>query len=124
MRKAGIHRQQVEATLHFPWEDPIDETFIYQNRLAKRLNSRNIQIDLDVSAKAWLANEGYDPVFGARPLKRVIQNAIQNPIAEMLLSGDIDDNDKVHITAGSDGLIVGDRVGTSGVTPPEDVVVH
>ena len=97
---------------------------IQLNRLAKRLNSRNIQIDLDVSAKAWLANEGYDPVFGARPLKRVIQNAIQNPIAEMLLSGDIDDNDKVHITAGSDGLIVGDRVGTSGMTPPEDVVVH
>ncbi len=97
---------------------------IQLNRLAKRLNSRNIQIDLDVSAKAWLANEGYDPVFGARPLKRVIQNAIQNPIAEMLLSGDIDDNDTVHITAGSDGLIVGDRVGSSGVTPPEDVVVH
>ena len=97
---------------------------IQLNRLAKRLNSRNIQIDLDVSAKAWLANEGYDPVFGARPLKRVIQNAIQNPIAEMLLSGDIDDNDTVHITAGSDGLIVGDRVGKSGMTPPEDVVVH
>ena len=97
---------------------------IQLNRLAKRLNSRNIQIDLDVSAKAWLANEGYDPVFGARPLKRVIQNAIQNPIAEMLLSGDIDDNDTVHITAGSDGLIVGDRVGLSGMTPPEDVVVH
>ena len=97
---------------------------IQLNRLAKRLNSRNIQIDLDVSAKAWLANEGYDPVFGARPLKRVIQNAIQNPIAEMLLSGDIGDNDTVHITAGSDGLIVGDRVGSSGMTPPEDVVVH
>ena len=97
---------------------------IQLNRLAKRLNSRNIQIDLDVSAKAWLANEGYDPVFGARPLKRVIQNAIQNPIAEMLLSGDIDDNDTVHVTAGSDGLIVGDRVGSSGMTPPEDVVVH
>ena len=97
---------------------------IQLNRLAKRLNSRNIQIDLDLSAKAWLANEGYDPVFGARPLKRVIQNAIQNPIAEMLLSGDIDDNDTVHITAGSDGLIVGDRVGSSGMTPPEDVVVH
>ena len=54
----------------------------------------------------------------------VIQNAIQNPIAEMLLSGDIDDNDTVHVTAGSDGLIVGDRVGTSGISPHEDVVVH
>ena len=97
---------------------------IQLKRLAKRLNSRNIKIDLDARAKAWLANEGYDPVFGARPLKRVIQNAIQNPIAEMLLSGDIDDNDSVQITVGPDGLIVGDRVGTSGVSPPEDVVVH
>ena len=97
---------------------------IQLNILAKRLNSRNIQIDFDESAKAWLANEGYDPVFGARPLKRVIQNAIQNPIAEMLLSGDIDDNDTVHVTAGSDGLIVGDRVGKSGMMPPDDVVVH
>ena len=97
---------------------------IQLKRLAKRLNSRNIQIDLDMRAKAWLANEGYDPVFGARPLKRVIQNAIQNPIAEMLLSGDIDDNGSVQITVGPDGLIVGDRVGTSGVSPPEDVVVH
>ena len=97
---------------------------IQLKRLAKRLNSRNIKIDLDMRAKAWLANEGYDPVFGARPLKRVIQNAIQNPIAEMLLSGDIDDNDSVQITVGPDGLIVGDRVGTSGVSPPEDVVVH
>ena len=97
---------------------------IQLKRLAKRLNSRNIQIDLDMRAKAWLANEGYDPVFGARPLKRVIQNAIQNPIAEMLLSGDIDDNDSVQITVGPDGLIVGDRVGTSGVSPPEEVVVH
>ena len=97
---------------------------IQLNKLAKRLNARNIKIDLDSSSKAWLANEGYDPVFGARPLKRVIQNAIQNPIAEMLLSGDIDDNDTVHVTVGSDGLIVGDRVGTSGVSPPEDVVVH
>ena len=97
---------------------------IQLKRLAKRLSSRNIQIDLDMRAKAWLANEGYDPVFGARPLKRVIQNAIQNPIAEMLLSGDIDDNDSVQITVGPDGLIVGDRVGTSGVSPPEDVVVH
>ncbi len=91
---------------------------IQLTKLSKRLASRNIQIDLDVGAKAWLANEGYDPVFGARPLKRVIQNAIQNPIAEMLLSGDIDDNDTVYIAAGSDGLIVGDRIGTSGVSPP------
>ena len=97
---------------------------IQLSRLARRLNSRNIKIELDQSAKFWLANEGYDPVFGARPLKRVIQNAIQNPIAEMLLSGDIDDNDIINVTAGADGLIVGDRLGKSGISPPEDIVVH
>ena len=97
---------------------------IQLSRLARRLNSRNIKIELDQSAKSWLANEGYDPVFGARPLKRVIQNAIQNPIAEMLLSGDIDDNDIINVTAGADGLIVGDRLGKSGISPPEDIVVH
>ncbi len=97
---------------------------IQLSRLARRLNSRSIKIELDQSAKFWLANEGYDPVFGARPLKRVIQNAIQNPIAEMLLSGDINDNDIVNVTAGADGLIVGDRLGKSGISPPEDIVVH
>ena len=97
---------------------------IQLSRLARRLNSRNIKIELDQSAKSWLANEGYDPVFGARPLKRVIQNAIQNPIAEMLLSGDIDDNDIINVSAGADGLIVGDRLGKSGISPPEDIVVH
>ena len=97
---------------------------IQLSRLARRLNSRSIKIELDQSAKSWLANEGYDPVFGARPLKRVIQNAIQNPIAEMLLSGDIDDNDIINVSAGADGLIVGDRLGKSGISPPEDIVVH
>ena len=97
---------------------------IQLSRLARRLNSRNIKIELDQSAKSWLANEGYDPVFGARPLKRVIQNAIQNPIAEMLLSGDIDDNDIINVSAGADGLIVGDRLGKSGISPPEDIIVH
>ena len=97
---------------------------IQLSRLARRLNTRNIKIELDQSSKSWLANEGYDPVFGARPLKRVIQNAIQNPIAEMLLSGDIDDNDIINVTAGADGLIVGDRLGKSGISPPEDIVVH
>ena len=97
---------------------------IQLSRLARRLNPRNIKIELDQSAKSWLANEGYDPVFGARPLKRVIQNAIQNPIAEMLLSGDIDDNDIINVSAGADGLIVGDRLGKSGISPPEDIVVH
>ncbi|MBT7447331.1 MAG: ATP-dependent chaperone ClpB, partial [Tateyamaria sp.] len=62
---------------------------IQLNLLLKRLAARNIGLSLDVEARHWLANEGYDPVFGARPLKRVIQNALQNVLAEMLLAGDV-----------------------------------
>jgi ATP-dependent Clp protease ATP-binding subunit ClpB len=92
--------------------------------LAKRLAGRGITIDLDEGAKTWLADEGYDPVFGARPLKRVIQRALQDQLAEMLLSGDIVDGDTITITAGADGLLVGDRISASNRTPPDNAVVH
>ncbi|MEM9971503.1 MAG: AAA family ATPase, partial [Pseudomonadota bacterium] len=93
-------------------------------RLLKRLVSRNITLSLDDGARKWLADEGYDPVFGARPLKRVIQRALQDQLAEMLLGGDIADGDTVSVTAGADGLIVGDRVSQSRRAPPSDAVVH
>ena len=93
-------------------------------RLATRLAPRNITLELDQPAKTWLADEGYDPVFGARPLKRVIQSALQNQLAEMLLAGEIDEGDTLPVSAGTEGLIVGDRVSTSNRLPPEDVVVH
>ncbi|MCF3595308.1 ATP-dependent chaperone ClpB [Rhodobacteraceae bacterium LMO-12] len=93
-------------------------------RLAKRLAARKIGIELDESAKKWLADEGYDPVFGARPLKRVIQRALQDPLAEALLAGDILDGSTIEVSAGPEGLIIGDRVGSSNRTPPEDAVVH
>ena len=93
-------------------------------RLKKRLASRKIEIALDADARKWLADEGYDPVFGARPLKRVIQRALQNPLAEMLLGGDIMDGDTVPVSAGADGLIIGDRVGASNRPKPDDAVVH
>ncbi|MGB3250402.1 MAG: ATP-dependent chaperone ClpB, partial [Tabrizicola sp.] len=60
---------------------------IQLHRLEQRLAARKITLDLDATAKAWLADEGYDPVFGARPLKRVIQRQLQDPLAEMLLAG-------------------------------------
>ena len=97
---------------------------IQLERLAKRLGRRNIGLELDDSARKWLADEGYDPVFGARPLKRVIQRALQDQLAEMLLAGDVMDGDKISITAGADGLIIGDRVAHSNRQPPEDAVVH
>ncbi|WP_171127152.1 MULTISPECIES: ATP-dependent chaperone ClpB [unclassified Ruegeria] len=97
---------------------------IQMARLQKRLAARKIELALDDGAKEWLANEGYDPVFGARPLKRVIQRALQNPLAEALLAGEIKDGETVPVTAGSDGLIIGDRLGTSERPRPDDAVVH
>ncbi|MGR3434095.1 MAG: ATP-dependent chaperone ClpB, partial [Shimia sp.] len=93
-------------------------------RLARRLADRKITLDLDEGAKRWLADEGYDPVFGARPLKRVIQRALQDQLAEMLLAGDVKDGEAITVSAGSDGLIVGDRLAASSRTPPSDAVVH
>ncbi|GFE49055.1 chaperone protein ClpB [Roseobacter cerasinus] len=97
---------------------------IQMARLLKRLAGRKIMLDLDAGARKWLADEGYDPVFGARPLKRVIQRALQDPLAEMLLAGDVKDGDSVTVTAGSEGLIIGDRVAASNRPKPDDAVVH
>ncbi|CUH79945.1 ATP-dependent chaperone ClpB [Tropicibacter naphthalenivorans] len=93
-------------------------------RLLKRLAARKIQLSLDEGAKQWLADEGYDPVFGARPLKRVIQTALQNPLAERLLAGDIKDGDVVTVSAGAEGLLIGDKVGATNRPKPDDAVVH
>jgi ATP-dependent Clp protease ATP-binding subunit ClpB len=93
-------------------------------RLRKRLAGRKIGLELDSDALTWLADEGYDPVFGARPLKRVIQRALQNPLAEMLLAGEVKDGDTIPVSAGAEGLIIGDRVGSTDRPRPDDAVVH
>ncbi|MEC7762775.1 MAG: ATP-dependent chaperone ClpB [Pseudomonadota bacterium] len=92
--------------------------------LAKRLAKRNITLTLDDDARKWLGDQGYDPVYGARPLKRVIQKALQDPLAEMILAGDVLDGATIPVTAGADGLIIGDRVGNSQNPKPNDAVVH
>ena len=97
---------------------------IQLQRLGARLAERKITLDLDEGAMTWLADEGYDPVFGARPLKRVIQRSLQDQLAEMILAGEVKDGETLHISAGSEGLIVGDRVSASNRQPPEDAVVH
>jgi len=97
---------------------------IQLERLTRRLARRNIALELDDGARKWLADEGYDPVFGARPLKRVIQRALQDQLAEMILAGDVMDGDTIPVSAGVDGLIIGDRVASSNQHPPEDAVVH
>ena len=93
-------------------------------RLQKRLSGRKIELVLDQDARTWLADAGYDPVFGARPLKRVIQRALQDPLAEMLLAGEVKDGDTLPITASADGLIIGDRLGTSDRDTPDQAVIH
>ncbi|HFQ15757.1 MAG TPA: ATP-dependent chaperone ClpB, partial [Rhodobacteraceae bacterium] len=79
--------------------------------LVKRLARRNIGLEMDEAARKWLADRGYDPVFGARPLKRVIQHELQDRLAELLLAGDVMDGDIVSVTADEDGLIITSRRG-------------
>ena len=64
-----------------------------------------ITVVLSPAARDWLADKGWDPAYGARPLKRVIQKSVQDPLAELILSGRIKDGDRVEITAGKQGLI-------------------
>jgi ATP-dependent Clp protease ATP-binding subunit ClpB len=72
---------------------------IQLKRLEALLASRDIKISLDEGARAWVANRGYDPMYGARPLKRVIQKELQDPLARLILSGSIKDGETVLVTA-------------------------
>jgi ATP-dependent Clp protease ATP-binding subunit ClpB len=74
-------------------------------RLQKLLAERKITIDLDDKARTWLANRGYDPAYGARPLKRVIQRHVQDPLAEQILAGRVKDGDTVRLSV-RDGELV------------------
>jgi ATP-dependent Clp protease ATP-binding subunit ClpB len=73
-------------------------------RLQKLLDDRHITISLTEEARMWLGDKGYDPAYGARPLKRVIQKYVQDPLADLILAGDVKDGDTVKVTAGPDGL--------------------
>ncbi|OOY04189.1 ATP-dependent chaperone ClpB [Thioclava sp. F28-4] len=95
---------------------------IQLKRLEKRLAQRKITLELDESAHKWLADAGYDPVYGARPLKRVIQRSLQDPLAEAILGGEIMDGATVEVTAGPNGLIVGGHSAPLGGTKPADGV--
>jgi ATP-dependent Clp protease ATP-binding subunit ClpB len=75
-------------------------------RLQKLLADRKIKIDLDENAKTWLANRGYDPAYGARPLKRVIQRHVQDPLAEQILAGGVKDGDTVHVSVRDGDLTI------------------
>ncbi|KQO56245.1 MULTISPECIES: ATP-dependent chaperone ClpB [unclassified Methylobacterium] len=83
---------------------------IQLGRLQKLLDERKITIDVEPDARDWLADKGYDPAYGARPLKRVIQKAVQDRLAEQLLSGSIHDGESVPVRLGPLGLTVGDTL--------------
>ena len=74
--------------------------------LRRLLEDRKITLELDDAARDWLGNEGYDPVYGARPLKRVIQRSLQNELAELILKGEIKDGDTVQVSTSALGLVI------------------
>ena len=80
---------------------------VQMQKLLKLLADRKIELKLDGKAMQWLANRGYDPVYGARPLKRVIQRSLQNPLATQLLEGRIHDGDTVEVGVENGELTVG-----------------
>jgi ATP-dependent Clp protease ATP-binding subunit ClpB len=136
----AAHEQVMDAVrAHFRPEflNRLDETIIFDRlaradmdaivdiqmaRLLKRLLARKITLDMDDAARTWLANKGYDPVYGARPLKRVIQRYVQDPLAQMLLSGDVLDGATIPVTAGPDGLILNGQIARDDDAPRMKVV--
>ncbi|MCW4116629.1 ATP-dependent chaperone ClpB [Aurantimonas sp. MSK8Z-1] len=90
---------------------------IQMQRLEKLLEDRKIVLELDETAREWLAAKGYDPAYGARPLKRVIQREVQDPLAEKILLGEVRDESRVKISGGTDRLnfyVVGSKAGAEG----------
>ncbi|HEY7764175.1 MAG TPA: ATP-dependent chaperone ClpB [Aestuariivirgaceae bacterium] len=79
---------------------------IQLERLRRLLADRKITIVLDKAAREWLAEKGYDPAYGARPLKRVIQKHLQDPLAEKILSGDIADGETVQVSSNGQALLI------------------
>ncbi len=82
---------------------------IQMQRLQRLLEDRKITIELDAAARRWLAEKGYDPAYGARPLKRTIQKNVQDPLAERILAGEVHDGEVVRIGAANGALTIGDE---------------
>ena len=79
---------------------------IQLGHLRRLLADRHMNLELDAAARAWLANADYDPAYGARPLKRVIQRTLQNPLAGLILEGKVQEGETIRVTAGEDGLTI------------------
>lgn len=96
-------------------------------RLEKLLEDRKITLSLEPRARAWLADKGYDPAYGARPLKRVIQKSVQDPLAEMILAGEVGDGETIKLSADRGVFTVAGKPITSGETIAETeagTIVH
>ncbi|HEU0161506.1 MAG TPA: hypothetical protein VFQ69_03795, partial [Rhizomicrobium sp.] len=98
-------------------------------RLDRLLADRKITVTLDDKARTWLGNAGYDPVYGARPLKRVIQRRLQDPLAQLILEGRIGDGDAVTVSASATGLTLNGQEFTAGEdeladTPPPGTALN
>jgi ATP-dependent Clp protease ATP-binding subunit ClpC len=72
--------------------------------LQERLKEHNLSIELTDKAKSWLAREGYDPIYGARPLRRVIERHVENPLSSKLLRGELEEGETIKVDLGKDGL--------------------
>ena len=79
---------------------------IQLKRVQKLLADRKITLDLSDAALRWLGRVGYDPVYGARPLKRAVQRYVQDPLAEMLLAGEVPDGSTVRVEEGDGELAI------------------
>ena len=79
---------------------------IFLKDVSRRLKEKNIEIEVTDAAKTIMANEGYDVVYGARPLKRYIQNTLENRLARMIIRGDINYGSKVRIDGGGDEITI------------------
>ncbi|MDH3739433.1 MAG: AAA family ATPase, partial [Alphaproteobacteria bacterium] len=117
----GLVMAEVSAAFRPEFLNRLDETLLFHRltraqmggivdiqleRLSELLTDRNVTLELDMAAREWLANAGYDPTFGARPLKRVIQRYLQNQLASQLLEGRITEGDTVLVSSDADGLVI------------------
>ena len=89
--------------------EPLDHTQLRKvakiqlHQLQRRLDDRRITLEVSDEGLSWLVNRGFDPIYGARPLRRLVQTAIGDPLAKLILAGDVRDGDTVNVTPAPDG---------------------
>ncbi|HBU61640.1 MAG TPA: ATP-dependent chaperone ClpB, partial [Oceanicaulis sp.] len=97
---------------------------IQLKRLEKLLADRRMTLELDESARQWLATKGYDPAYGARPLKRVIQKELQDPLARLILEGSLQDGETLKVSTEGGALTVNGKAVSRNAQPPKAAVIQ